>query len=312
MDNETNWNLRPGTAYRRWQETEAKGADRRPFSPRSIVQHVSMLDRFVRHIAPRGATMTNFGGDHIESFFSELGARSAAGTSTALRYARLLDRLCRHLIDIGARSDNPASHYVRTTGWPRGEPMPLFLDEAADLRLQGHVRAPAGSDAREIRNRATVALLLGSGITSAEIRAARRTDLVLDGPRPHLRVARHGARDERKVSLPPFATEPLTTWLEQTQGVNEDEMLFPMNAATGSFCEETLWRAVREALEAIGFTGPDMSPRVLRNSYARRLLIAGRSNHEVSTLLGLRSQRTVVRIRATIPPSQATVVPGGA
>ena len=308
MDNETNWTLRPGPAYRRWQETEATGTDRRPFSARSIVQHLSMLDRFVRHIAPRGATVTSFGTDHIESFFSELGARSAAGTSTALRYAKLLDRLCRHLVEIGERSDNPASHYVRTTGWPRGEPVPLFLDEASDRRLQAHVRAPAASDMREIRNRAVVALLLGSGITSAEIRAARRTDLVVDGPRPHLRVARHGARDERKVSLPPFATEPLATWLEQTQG-GDDELLFPMNAATGSFCAETLWRAVREALEAIGFSGPDMSPRVLRNTYARRLLLAGRSNHEVSALLGLRSQRTVVRIRATIPPSQATTLP---
>ena len=308
MDNETNWTLRPGPAYRRWQETEARGTDRRPFSARSIVQHMSMLDRFVRHIAPRGATVTSFGADHIESFFSELGTRSAAGTSTALRYAKLLDRLCRHLVEIGERSDNPASHYVRTTGWPRGEPVPLFLDEASDRRLQAHVRAPAASDMREIRNRAVVALLLGSGITSAEIRAARRTDLVVDGPRPHLRVARHGARDERKVSLPPFATEPQATWLEQTGG-GDDELLFPMNAATGSFCEETLWRAVREALEAIGFSGPDMSPRVLRNTYARRLLLAGRSNHEVSALLGLRSQRTVVRIRATIPPSQAATLP---
>ncbi|QCP50234.1 hypothetical protein FAZ95_14220 [Trinickia violacea] len=58
---------------------------------------------------------------------------------------------------------------------------------------------------------------------------------------------------------------------------------------------------VREALEAIGFQAPDMSPRVLRNTYARRLLVAGKSNEEVCRLLGLTSQRTVVRLRATIP-----------
>jgi hypothetical protein len=43
-----------------------------------------------------------------------------------------------------------------------------------------------------------------------------------------------------------------------------------------------------------------MSPRVLRNTYARRLLLAARTNEEVSRLLGLVSQRTVVRLRATI------------
>jgi hypothetical protein len=61
-----------------------------------------------------------------------------------------------------------------------------------------------------------------------------------------------------------------------------------------------LGRIVREALEAIEFHAPDMSPRVLRNTYARRQLIAGRSNQDVSRLLGLASERTVVRLRATI------------
>ncbi|MFC7632653.1 hypothetical protein ACFQVB_33695 [Paraburkholderia humisilvae] len=43
-----------------------------------------------------------------------------------------------------------------------------------------------------------------------------------------------------------------------------------------------------------------MSPRVLRNTYARRQLLDGRGNVDVSRLLGLTSQRTVVRLRATI------------
>jgi hypothetical protein len=38
----------------------------------------------------------------------------------------------------------------------------------------------------------------------------------------------------------------------------------------------------------------------LRNTYARRLLLAGPTNEEVSALLGLASDRTVVRLRATI------------
>ena len=62
-----------------------------------------------------------------------------------------------------------------------------------------------------------------------------------------------------------------------------------------------LGSGVREALEAIDFPAPDMSPRVLRNTYARRLLVAGKSNEEVCRLLGFTSQRTVVRLRATIP-----------
>jgi hypothetical protein len=65
-----------------------------------------------------------------------------------------------------------------------------------------------------------------------------------------------------------------------------------------------LHKIVRPALEAIDFRAPDMSPRVLRNTYARRLLLAGRTHEEVSQVLGLCSERTVVRLRATIssPP----------
>jgi hypothetical protein len=39
---------------------------------------------------------------------------------------------------------------------------------------------------------------------------------------------------------------------------------------------------------------------VLRNTFARRLLAAGRTNEDTSRLLGLASQRTVTRLRATI------------
>ena len=43
-----------------------------------------------------------------------------------------------------------------------------------------------------------------------------------------------------------------------------------------------------------------MSPRVLRNTYARQLLLAGRTIEEASALLRLASDRTGVRLRATI------------
>lgn len=65
--------------------------------------------------------------------------------------------------------------------------------------------------------------------------------------------------------------------------------------------DEMLGRIVRDELLAIDVRLPDMSPRTLRNTYARRQLLAGRSNDDVMQMLGLTSQRTVIRIRATIP-----------
>lgn len=65
--------------------------------------------------------------------------------------------------------------------------------------------------------------------------------------------------------------------------------------------DEMLGRIVREELLAGDI--PDTSSRTLRNTYARRLLLAGRSNDEVMHSLGLTSQRTVIRIRGTFQPS---------
>jgi len=69
--------------------------------------------------------------------------------------------------------------------------------------------------------------------------------------------------------------------------------------------DELLGRIVRDELLAIDVRLPDMSPRTLRNTYARRLLIAGRSNEDVGRLLGLSSQRTAIRLRTTLAHSRS-------
>jgi site-specific recombinase XerD len=304
MTTEHNWPNAPLQTFRLWQETEATGSSRRPFAARSIVQHTAMFERFVRHLAGTDASVVTFGPDDLNSFLSELEAHCASGTSTPLRYLKLLDRVCRHLVEIGVRKDNPAAARALHASWPLDEPTPLFLDSDADARLQHLLNTQCAAAARATRNAAIVALLLATGITSAEIRRVRRADVRVSVARPDLTVTTHGARKERLVPIARFALAPLEAWMASTGGDDVD-LLFPLHAATGSFCEETLWRAVREALDEIHFDGADRSPRVLRNTYARRQLLAGRSNDDVSRLLGLSSSRTVVRLRATIPSAPA-------
>jgi integrase len=184
--------------------------------------------------------------------------------------------------------------------WPEDEPEPLYLHPEADARLQAYVQPQAADQPRETRNRAIVALLLGTGLTSAEIRAAKAGELVTDGPRPEMRVPKRGARDERRIPLPSFALAPLVLYQRSLLFQEPDAQLFPAPRTGKAMSDMMLIKIVRPALEAIAFRAPDMSPRVLRNTYARRLLLAARTNEEVSALLGLASDRTVVRLRATI------------
>lgn len=98
------WILDPVGAYRAWQETAATGADRRPFAPRSVVQHVAMFERFLRHLIAQRVSLATFGPDHVATFLTELERTCAPGTSTRVRYAKLIDRLGRHLVEAGVSS----------------------------------------------------------------------------------------------------------------------------------------------------------------------------------------------------------------
>ncbi|WGS55043.1 site-specific integrase (plasmid) [Paraburkholderia sp. D15] len=300
MEAPSPWLTQPREAYHDWQVNEAAGADRRAFSQRSIVQHVAMFDRLLRFLTQHHTTLATFGPDHLGAFFEDVEKRCEPGTTTRLRYFKLVDRLCRHLVEIGLREANPAASFAEQA-WPEAEPIPLFLDAAADAALQAYVQDLASDDTRAARSRAVVALLLGTGITAVECRLACAGDVTLIGERPEIRVPKRGPRLERVVALPPFSLPALLAW-QNHRPVSARELLFvgpqtpdrPVNDAL-------LGTIVRDALDAIGFVAPDMSPRVLRNTFARRALLAGKSNADVTRLLGLASQRTAIRMRATLP-----------
>ncbi|MFP3506888.1 tyrosine-type recombinase/integrase [Burkholderia sp. SIMBA_062] len=305
MDEPTLWLSAPTDAYKQWQRTEAAGADRRAFSPRSIVQHEAMFERFMRHLTAARRSLATFGPDHLESFFADLDRRCKPGTTTRLRYQKLLDRLGRHLVDIGVRKTNPAAVYTLTQTWPEDEPIPIYLIEDDDHRLQASIRSIDGLDDRALRNRAIVGLLLSTGITAQEIRQAAAADLDLSPTRPHLRIPKRGPREARRINIDEFAEPALARW-RNLSATTDSPLLFPSPRAGGPMTDEMLGRIVRDELVAVDIRVPDMSPRTLRNTFARRLLLVGKSNDDVTHALGLTSQRTVIRIRATLDPSAQT------
>ncbi|RQV14854.1 site-specific integrase [Burkholderia cenocepacia] len=306
MDEPTLWLSAPTEAYQKWQRNEAAGADRRAFSPRSIVQHEAMFERFMRHLATSHRTLATFGADQLETFFADLDRRCKPGTTTRLRYQKLLDRLGRHLVDVGVRKTNPAAAYALAQTWPEDEPVPIYLLEADDRRLQETIIAVDGLEDRASRNRAIVGLLLSTGITAQEIRQAAADHLDLSPARPHILIPKRGAREARRVNVDGFAVPALVRWRNCAAAAGSP-LLFPSPRAGGLMTDEMLGRIVRDELLAIGVRLPDMSPRTLRNTFARRLLLAGRSNDDVMQMMGLSSQRTVIRIRATLPSSPRTV-----
>ncbi|WP_244122379.1 tyrosine-type recombinase/integrase [Burkholderia latens] len=250
MDETSLWLSAPTKAYQQWQRTEAAGADRRAFSPRSIVQHEAMFERFMRHLIAAKRSLATFGPDHLESFFADLDRRCKPGTTTRLRYQKLLDRLGRHLVDVGVRKTNPAAAYALTQIWPEDEPVPIYLLEADDRRLQESIIAVDGLDDRALRNRAIVGLLLSTGITAQEIRQAAADDLDLTPARTHILIPKRGAREARRVNVDAFAVPALVRW-RSCAAAGGSPLLFPSPRAGGLMTDEMLGRIVRDELLAI-------------------------------------------------------------
>ena len=300
------WTHDPETAYAQWQRTEAAGADRRAFAERSIVQHCAMFARFNRFLGARGQALTTFGSDHIDGFFEELARDCAPGTTTRLRYLKLIDRLVRHLVAMELRSANPAAQMLGSESWPEDEPTPIYLSLDDDCRLQSACVSRLDADFKSLRNAAIVATFLGAGITAAECRHLRLSDLDVHGIRPDVLVQKRGPRIARRVPLEPFSLDVLREYYDaRTKLPCQSEWLFLATAAGKPMKDDTLGKCVRVALKSLNITAADMSPRLLRNTYARRHLHSGRTDDEVANLLGLSSHRTSVRLRQTLEPSFA-------
>jgi len=297
---DTLWLTNPALAYADWQDREAAGANQRRFAERSIVQHRAMFEHFYRHLLTVGSALTSFGPDHIEAFWKSAEA-AAYCDATRMRYIKLLDRLCRHLVAIGVRGSNPAAELARTAQWPQDEPDPIYLPEDADIRLQVYVQPNNEDDLPALRSRAIVALFLGTGVSASEGRAATIDALRTTGRRPYLHVDTHGPRPARTVHLPTFAVPILASWKARRMTLPiHGDLLFVLRPTGRPITDMSLGLVVRRALEKIDFEAEDMSPRILRNTYGRRLLLAGVARDEVSQRLGLVSNRTVDRIAATI------------
>ncbi|WP_371884034.1 tyrosine-type recombinase/integrase [Caballeronia sp. S22] len=295
------WLADPESAYAQWQRAQATGADRRPFADQSIVQHCSMFSRFNDYLLARRQSVATFGADHIEGFFEKLAHDCQPGTTTRFRYLKLIDRVIRHLVTLDLRKENPAAGLLARETWPEDEPTPICLSEEDDKRLQAVCEPTTCSSAKALRNTAIVALLLGCGVTAAELSQLRVSDADMNDRRPSVLVDKHGPRLARRVPLDRFAIDVMRVYHDlRIETACPTDWLFVATAGGKPMKPDTLVKCVRTALRTAGLSAADESPRLLRNTFGRRHLAAGKTNEQVSNLLGLSSHRTVTRLRLTL------------
>ncbi len=220
----------------------------------------------------------------LERYLSALRAggrnpASMARTITALR------GLYRFLVDEGALAADPTVDLAS----PRlPQRLPKALDEDQTLRLLDSV---TGSDPFDLRDRALLELLYGTGARISEVTGLSLLDIRNDDGL--LRVFGKGSK-ERMVPLGRVARRALDQWLSpagrgQVTPVRwasrgDAEAVF-LNKRGGRLSRQGAWAILKRRAGQVGLSDL-VSPHVLRHSCASHMLAHGADIRIVQELLG--------------------------
>jgi len=191
---------------------------------------------------------------------------------------------------------------------PKRPPRPLSVDDCYAL-AEADPACPAldGSDARmlrqrlfELRDRALVELLYGTGIRVGELVALDVRDLDLHSG--EVRVLGKGSK-ERVVPLPELARQALDAWLAERRhpGVLGEPLFVSLRARKEPEPRRLGARDVRRVLSKRAVAGSlydRVHPHRLRHSYATHLLDMGADLREIQELLGHASLSTTQKYTA--------------
>lgn len=233
----------------------------------------------------------------------------------ALRLMRLIDRVLRHhairtdyLVNTAAADWIAANPEVRHAGAPHADPLPEYLPvsearlliaflSAARPRPGASRNAQASMTWHEVRNRASIALQLGAGLTPGDVRALTLDSPVTQGGRVRerpwkLHVPGDGNSPARETPVAPWAAELLQHWLiVRAEAGMEGQFLFPSTRGGKQWQKQSQYESARKVLEDAGVDAREGGSFRLRHTFALRQLRRGTSPEQVARWLGIEPKK---------------------
>ena len=158
-------------------------------------------------------------------------------------------------------------------------PTILSIDEVNRLLAQ-----PAGTSAKEVRDRAMLELLYATGIRVSELIHLEISDI-------NMSIGFITCRDDNKERTVPFgrvAKDALTKYMNSARGEllkgKESKWLFT-NCSGGSMSRQGFWKIIKQYGVKAGIE-EDITPHTLRHSFAEHLIGNGADMKAVQTMMG--------------------------
>ena len=215
--------------------------------------------------------------DHISAYLQRVGGR-LSDRSKARRMAALRS-FCKHLLLLGVLRQNPAARMA----FPKTRlSLPKVLSRQ---EVEGLLRQPDGSQPLGKRDRAMLELLYATGLRVSELTDLELRQLHLD---PGYLVVLGKGGKERLVPLGEWAAQALKVYLEEARtrlmrGGSRQEIF--VNHHGRKLSRQGVWKIIkRHALEAR--IQQNITPHMLRHSFATHLLENGADLRSLQTMLG--------------------------
>jgi integrase/recombinase XerD len=205
-----------------------------------------------------------------------------------------LRMLARHLVREKVREDD---FTALLTGPKPSRRIPHTLSEDEVGRL---MNAPAGGDARALRDRALLELFYSSGLRVSELAALQLQQVDLESG--FIRVFGKGAK-ERIVPVGQKAAAALATYLSAGRPkyvTPKTGSQFFLNKFGKALSRVALWMIVKQYAKRAGIA-KNVKPHALRHSFATHLLTGGADLRAIQEMLGHASIATTQIYTAVEP-----------
>jgi len=249
------------------------------------------LRRYVAFLEERGIEdLRGVREEDIAAFVAYLSASEYAPkrryrASSVARALAAVRSFHKFLVREGSLGEDAALGVMRPR-IPRNLPKPLTVEQ-----VEGLLRAPLGQEPPAIRDRALLETLYGAGLRISELVSLDVDDVDLDGG--SVRVTGKGSK-ERIVPLGRYAVRSIESYLRRSRPAmasgSSRGALF-LNQRGGRLTRQGCTVIVRGAAKRAGIRR-NVTPHVLRHSFATHLLEGGADVRVVQELLGHASVAT--------------------
>ena len=247
-------------------------------SSNTIQSYERDLKYFVKFLKEAGITdVKELSDTHISQYLETM-RDNQKSTATISRTLASLRAFCQYLLKEGILVQNPA----RVIALPKIEKrIPKILTEEQITKL---LDQPNMNDMKGIRDRAMLEVLYATGIRVSELIGLRVTDVNLQQGY----IICRDSQKERTIPIGKSAIQALNRYLVQVRHVllrdNADNCLF-VNFNGHHMTRQGFWKILKNYSKCLGIS-EDITPHMLRHSFAAHLVQNGANLKSVQQMLG--------------------------